>query len=417
MRKYQTLNICLILASACLFLTAHSITAQATEKYCGFEVIETYGANPIRSYNEARQILDDILEIAQLNPTDIRFEPANVGEALAFTCRERDKAIILFDPSRINELVYKSGNEWIIKSIFAHEAGHILQKPLVNRTAYERQKLEIWADEFAGKTLAQLGATRDEIEKTYEVWVSDTSISGYSDHPPLKDRLQAVRRGYEQASSSGAIDFIKGMKCYRIAFNGLLENNFKLNSGVKNNYLCAINSFSQALRKNRLYREAYFNRGNVYYDLGLSGEKKEYNRAIEDYTQAIQLDPDYAIAHLYRGGTYRRMGNYQLAIKDCTDAISLNPDYAPSYLNLGLVFDAMGEFDKAIAQYSKAIEKDNDYSVAYFNRGVAYTKKLDFNKALSDLRKAVQLDPNIASYRGELKDVMEKLKETPATKR
>jgi len=40
---------------------------------------------------------------------------------------------------------------------------------------------------------------------------------------------------------------------------------------------------------------AYYNRGNVYSDLG------EYNTAIANYTSAIRLYPDNALAYSNRG--------------------------------------------------------------------------------------------------------------------
>jgi uncharacterized caspase-like protein len=50
--------------------------------------------------------------------------------------------------------------------------------------------------------------------------------------------------------------------------------------------------------------KTYYDRGLVYY------HKKDYNRAIAEFTQAIRLDPNYADAYTSRGVAYADKGEY-----------------------------------------------------------------------------------------------------------
>ena len=69
--------------------------------------------------------------------------------------------------------------------------------------------------------------------------------------------------------------------------------------------------------------------GNTKYYLG------DYKGAITDYTQAIRLNPDYADAYYNRGNAKSKLGQHFAAIADYDIAIRLNPDDAGAYYNRG----------------------------------------------------------------------------------
>ena len=82
--------------------------------------------------------------------------------------------------------------------------------------------------------------------------------------------------------------------------------------------------------------------------------KGDYDQAIADYTEAIRLNPEYAEAYCNRGVAYWEKGNDDKAIADFTEAIRLNPEYARAYQNRGVAYGKKGENSKAKSDYDQA---------------------------------------------------------------
>lgn len=62
-------------------------------------------------------------------------------------------------------------------------------------------------------------------------------------------------------------------------------------------------------------------------------DAEQYEEAVQDYTEAIRLDPTYADAYNNRGVVYCVLQEYERALGDCTEAICLDPQYAGAYYN------------------------------------------------------------------------------------
>ena len=155
-------------------------------------------------------------------------------------------------------------------------------------------------------------------------------------------------------------------------------------------YAQAIIELTEAIRLEPDHAMAYNNRGYAYQELG------EYAQAMTDYTEAIRLKPDFAYAYIDRGVTYYKLGAHAKAITDYTEAIRINPDYAEAYFNRSLAHVKLGQRDKAIADYTVAIRIKPDYADAYFGRGFAHGSLGQYDKAIADFTEAIRINPDYA---------------------
>ena len=176
----------------------------------------------------------------------------------------------------------------------------------------------------------------------------------------------------------------------------------------------AIVHYTEAIRFNRDYASAYFNRSKAY-------EKKgDYEKAKEDYDQAIYLNPEFGredsnnrgkkeheselqrgkgrdpltSEHFMRGNNYLEEDNYEQAIEEFSKVIDMYPDFDLAYSARGDAYHMKGEYDKAIADHNKVIDLNPNSASGYMGRGGAYLGKKDFDKALKELNKALQVEPD-----------------------
>jgi tetratricopeptide (TPR) repeat protein len=154
----------------------------------------------------------------------------------------------------------------------------------------------------------------------------------------------------------------------------------------------AVENYSQALRLNPNYGEAYFGRGDARGDLG------DKQGAIEDLTQAIRINPNQLRAYGARGLFRSQSGDQEGAKADFQKAlnISINSEDYRDYINRGLAHSGLGDKKSAIADYDQAIRLAPKYAPAYINRGIARYALGDKQGAITDLDQAIRLEPKLA---------------------
>ncbi len=156
----------------------------------------------------------------------------------------------------------------------------------------------------------------------------------------------------------------------------------------KNKPALAIPAYTEAIKLDSTYTDAYINRGNSYRETG------SYDKAILDYNKAIKLQPDCALAYNNRGYAYDCKHETDKAIADYNKAIELDPNLPYTYNNRGITYSMQGEYEKSIVDYNRAIELSPDYVEAYYNRGIAYAGKGDHDSAIADYGKTIEINPN-----------------------
>lgn len=93
---------------------------------------------------------------------------------------------------------------WEAYAIVAHEVGHhanfhnISDPDYQHSTREDNWKRELEADEFAGNVVERMGANLDQAQSWFRSHVSE---SPSPTHPPRRQRLQAIEKGWRQAAS------------------------------------------------------------------------------------------------------------------------------------------------------------------------------------------------------------------------
>ncbi|WP_152466775.1 hypothetical protein [Sulfitobacter sp. THAF37] len=143
------------------------------------------------SVQEVWSVVNDILGVSGLAPNFQVVETQEVGNAAAVIIDEQ--RYLAFNPVWMRTYRDRPDSKWQLYAVMAHEVGHHLQGHTITAGG-SRPPTELEADEYAGFTLAALGATLDE---TQALW-KGFGERGSATHPPRHQRLAAVQRGWER---------------------------------------------------------------------------------------------------------------------------------------------------------------------------------------------------------------------------
>ena len=163
-------------------------------------------------------------------------------------------------------------------------------------------------------------------------------------------------------------------------------------------YEKAVETFDRVLENDNNNLEAYYGRGEAYYQL------EDFNKAVKDFDKVLEINPQDAQAYLYRGYAYAGLNKYENAIEDYSKSIDLNPDNANAYHNRGNAYKNIEQTDKALIDYTVAIELDPDNAQIYVDRAGIYYNLGDLKQEIADYTKAIEIQPNYGSafeLRGE----------------
>jgi curved DNA-binding protein CbpA len=129
-----------------------------------------------------------------------------------------------------------------------------------------------------------------------------------------------------------------------------------------------------------------------YYARGtIRAQNKEYYQAIDDYTQAIKLNSRFIDAYLKRCEMRYKLGDNQGVLNDCYEVFNIDPTVAKAHYYQGRARYSLGYIQQAIESYNLAIAKDRGYSQAYYYRGIAHKDLHTNSSAVEDLTQAARL--------------------------
>lgn len=151
---------------------------------------------------ETQKLFDDVARHTELriNVYTVPVTDRNVNVQICPSDGGRN--YIAFHPAWLQRVYDETQNKWALYAIIAHEVGHYaLNHDRVS--VGSAPPLELAADEYAGETLAKMGASLGDAQAAYRSSVMASPAS--HTHPPIAQRLAAVARGWGKvgAASTG----------------------------------------------------------------------------------------------------------------------------------------------------------------------------------------------------------------------
>ncbi len=145
--------------------------------------------------NEARQIVNELLEGSGLSSGAFQLKESNCKNALATTVN--GTRLILYNPDFLRKTKQDAHTKWAVYAFLAHEMGHHLSGHNLSETDPSvRKRFELEADRFAGNLLFHLHATAEEAQSG----IQTIALEGESStHPPKSARLVATTNGWTAA--------------------------------------------------------------------------------------------------------------------------------------------------------------------------------------------------------------------------
>jgi tetratricopeptide (TPR) repeat protein len=131
----------------------------------------------------------------------------------------------------------------------------------------------------------------------------------------------------------------------------------------------------------------FFKRGNFHF------KKNELEKAEHFFSEAIKKNPEFADAYNNRGVVYLKVGRIDEALKDFEKAVSIDNTFVDAKLNLGRLYSEMGKTTEAENMF-KSIEKKLEKSSEFYNSyGQNFVRQNHFPEGEQMLIKSLALNP------------------------
>ena len=149
--------------------------------------------------SRVEQMIEDIVGASGLKKNFRVVSSPDIPNAMAWV--DGDTRMIGYNPNFLDDVVRRTGTEWAVRSIMAHEVGHHLQGHTLQHGG-SRPPIELEADNYSGHIVRWLGGTLEHAQLAMNVIATER---GSATHPGRGDRLHAIREGWHQAGArSGA---------------------------------------------------------------------------------------------------------------------------------------------------------------------------------------------------------------------
>lgn len=152
--------------------------------------------DPVYNFQSSQEALDIVKRITHSVGLEPNFEilQANIPNAAAVI--HEQKRYILYSLVFMEKIREVTATDWAAQTILAHEIGHHLNGHTLTDSG-SRPTLELQADTFAGHVVRAIGGSLEQALAAYQIM----SAAGTDTHPPRSARLEAVTKGWTEASA------------------------------------------------------------------------------------------------------------------------------------------------------------------------------------------------------------------------
>lgn len=139
------------------------------------------------------------------------------------------------------------------------------------------------------------------------------------------------------------------------------------------------------------YSQTKDKKAKEYYDNGCDKVfKKDFTGAITDFSDAIRHDSGFIQAYENRGVARFYLKDNMGAIADYTKALEINPNDYNTHGRRGVAKFYLQEYREAIADFNKAIEGNRNDAHYYNFRGQAKYYLQDYIGAITDFNRVIK---------------------------
>ena len=169
------------------------------------------------------------------------------------------------------------------------------------------------------------------------------------------------------------------------------------------NFSEAIKEIQEALKIQKS-DDGYVRLGRAYL------ANKNVDAAISALETAVKMQPNSWYNQDQLARAYLRKDRLDEAIKNYQEAADRNNTNADLFNSMGFIYSRQGQWPKVVEAYQKAVNLKKSAD-AYTNLGTAYFYAEQYSKAIPMFQKAVNMDPNRATFVGNLADVYRQTKQ------
>lgn len=165
----------------------------------------------------------------------------------------------------------------------------------------------------------------------------------------------------------------------------------------------SIDSFKQAIDKDRNYALAYVGLADAYITLAsyhLARPLEVMPLAHDAVTQALKLDERLAEAHASRGRILLDYDwDWAQSEKEFQTALELKPNYANTHHWYSTLLAHLGRFDEAVREANRALELDYLSPATSTQVGNVLYRARRYSEAIAILQKTLDMEPNFLAAR------------------
>jgi serine/threonine protein kinase len=168
----------------------------------------------------------------------------------------------------------------------------------------------------------------------------------------------------------------------------------------------AVHEAERAIELNPEYDMAWAYLGRAHQMRG------DYDEGLKALKRATELNPESFQHHMFAGNFYQHFREYDAAIEAYREAADLKPDSPMSWNNIGTICLRTKKPKEAIVAFEKSIALQ-DRAATRTNIGIAYYMMEDYEAAVPYYQRATELDPDKATYWGNLGEALRILDREP----